>query len=596
MSITVHPIAGAIADYRGDTEQARLAEMLAAFTSFHHANEELARLTGILNFFADDREYLEFRGALLAPLESVAAKNREWGDFQTPPHLAREVCEYLRATGYAPTALIEPTFGKGNFILAALDAFPSLQFVYGVEIQPKYKWHLKLALLSRAWLVRRVQPEILLHLEDFFVHSFPPRGVADENILILGNPPWVTNAELGALGSANLPAKRNFKTLDGMDALTGKSNFDISESILLRLLDRFASSRGALAMLCKMATAKNIVELLPKKQYRVSDIRMLEIDAARDFEASVGACLLVMQLGAPKSNYTCRVATLENPRRIEREFGWVRNKFVSNVRAYELNANLDGVSRFEWRQGLKHDCARVMELEVGAAGLVNGNGESVAVEPEYLYGFLKGSDLRSFGAEPTKQVIVTQMRLGEDTGILKTHAPKLWNYLLKHSRDLDERKSSIYRGKPRFSIFGIGDYSFQPYKVGIAGFYKEPNFALIAPDCNRPVMLDDTTYFLGFDNYLDALFTASLLNSARVRQFLQSIVFADAKRPYTKEILMRVDLAQAARDFSFTALTDFWSSIGYAPRVSVSEMEWEHYRDALIPKEEPMLFDLPPTA
>ena len=46
--------------------------------------------------------------------------------------------------------------------------------------------------------------------------------------LVLGNPPWVTNAELGLLKNSNLPIKSNFQGHKGLEALTGKANFDIS--------------------------------------------------------------------------------------------------------------------------------------------------------------------------------------------------------------------------------------------------------------------------------------------------------------------------------------------------------------------------------
>jgi len=38
------------------------------------------------------------------------------------------------------------------------------------------------------------------------------------------NPPWVTNSQLSALNSNNLPAKSNFKQAKGIDAITGKQN------------------------------------------------------------------------------------------------------------------------------------------------------------------------------------------------------------------------------------------------------------------------------------------------------------------------------------------------------------------------------------
>ena len=197
----------------------------------------------------------------------------------------------------------------------------------------------------------------------------------------------------------------------------------------------------------------------------------------------------------------------------------------------------------------------VMELTYTEGKLYNGLNYNVNVENQWLYWLLKSSDLRKFEVDaPRKQVIVTQQQLSDNTAHLKDRAPQLWQYLNKNIAHFDKRKSTIYKGKPPFSIFGIGEYSFAPYKVAISGLYKQPYFSVVQPIDNRPVILDDTCYFLSFDNFLDALFTATILNSGVVRQFLNSIAFIDAKRPYTKEILMRIDLEQVASTLTFQTL------------------------------------------
>jgi hypothetical protein len=214
---------------------------------------------------------------------------------------------------------------------------------------------------------------------------------------------------------------------------------------------------------------------------------------------------------------------------------------------------------------------------------INGNSEVVDVEGEWIYPLLKSSDVRSFEIDRTrKSVIVTQRQLGEDTTALQRVAPRLWEYLVKNSEYFERRKSSIYRDRPRFSIFGIGDYSFKPYKVAISGLYKEPRFAVVLPIDDRPVMLDDTCYFLGFDTYLDTLLTASLLNSNLVKQFLQSIVFTDAKRPYTKDALMRINLAWAASRISLSDFHHQWAKLGYEPRITVNTSDLEAYKRRLL--------------
>ena len=61
----------------------------------------------------------------------------------------------------------------------------------------------------------------------------------NDQFLIVGNPPWVNNSTLSSLNSDNVPAKINFKGYKGMDAMTGSSNFDICEYIILQLIASF---------------------------------------------------------------------------------------------------------------------------------------------------------------------------------------------------------------------------------------------------------------------------------------------------------------------------------------------------------------------
>jgi len=583
MSQTALYIAEAVAEYIVEPSRAHLLDVVSAYGTVEYANEKLRHLTGIRYFFPDPMTFEEFRRILMVPASSTNSfDGREWGDFQTPLGLAAQVCRYLVEIGISPRIIVEPTYGTGNFILAALRSFPTAELVYGVEIQEKYEWHLKIALLIEALKGRRTSTDIELHRDDIFTHRVPDEILKAQDVLVIGNPPWVTSAELSVLDSHNLPAKRNIKALRGMDAITGKSNFDIGEFVVLRMLELFSAQCGTLAMLCKNSVIRNIVATLPRYRFKVTNIRAFEIDASREFGAAVEASLFVMNMGAYDPTFTCQVATLDHPNRVTRTFGWVNSKFVSNIEGYKSTSTLDGKSPLVWRQGLKHDCARIMELDAQDGVWVNGNGDVVDVEEQQVYWLLKSSDLQSFEVDRArKKVIVTQHHLGQNTSALQKDAPKLWEYLVRNSEYFERRKSRIYRDKPRFSIFGVGEYSFKMYKVAISGLYKEPRFTMVLPIDNRPVMLDDTCYFLGFDTYLDALFTASLLKSPTVKHFLQSIVFTDAKRPYTKEVLMRIDLIQVASQLSFHTLCAFWSTIGYKPRISVTKSGFEAYRQRL---------------
>ena len=60
------------------------------------------------------------------------------------------------------------------------------------------------------------------------------------------------------------------------------------------------------------------------------------------------------------------------------------------------------------------------------------------------------------------------------------------------------------------------------------------------------MILDDTCYLLGFDTLGKAAVALGLLNSQPVQDLLESIVFPDSKRPYTKDVLMRINLQKVA--------------------------------------------------
>jgi len=145
-------------------------------------------------------------------------------------------------------------------------------------------------------------------------------------------------------------------------------------------------------------------------------------------------------------------------------------------------------------------------------------------------------------------MLVPQRIIGEDTRQIRQLAPKTWQYLQRHAQLLDRRASSVYRNRPRFSVFGVGDYSFAHWKVAISGFYKKLDFKVVGPYGEKPVVLDDTCYFVACRTRKEAFFVAELLNSDIAKEFFSAFIFWDEKRPVTVEILKRLDLLALARE------------------------------------------------
>jgi hypothetical protein len=464
---------------------------------------------------------------------------KEYGDFQTPVILAKDVVSLITTKFGVPGSVVEPTCGLGNFLEAAYSAWGADIFYNGHEINQKY--------CNSANDRFKSVDNIKIEQRDFFATQWQPL-LSQSNgtfTLVIGNPPWVTNATLGVLNSTNLPEKSNFQGLRGFDTKTGKANFDIAEWMIIRLVEALPKN-GVLAFLCKTATARKVLIHFWQENTPISNEELYRIDAKKYFDVAVDACLLMLRKSAEANTTASVFESLHDTKPVSR-FGIEHGELIANLDDYQLNKDLDGSCNYKWRSGVKHDAADVMELTPSKEGYTNGMGENVKIEDNFVYPLLKSSDLGNGRLIPRRYVVVTQTTVGEETSRIRTAAPRTWAYLEAHSGYLDFRKSSIYRKRPRFSIFGIGEYSFAPWKVAISGLYKGLRFEVVAPIKGKPTMVDDTCYFFPCATEDEARFWAGLLNKKDCIRFLHSLVFFDAKRPVNIDVLRRVDFAELSR-------------------------------------------------
>jgi hypothetical protein len=491
-------------------------------------------------------------GGLAAPAQE-RRRRAEFGDFQTPLELANQVCAKLAELGVQPETVIEPTCGVGAFVQAAVTSFPSLQTVVGFELNPAYVELLNAALQSRpdGCRVRVVQA-------DFF--QVPWSQVLGDSVgtpLILGNLPWVTNSALGALGSENLPEKSNFLNHAGFDAISGKANFDISEWMLLELLRAAGRRPVDLAMLVKTAVARKVLAHAERQGLPVKQASIHRIDAKKSFGAAVDACLLVIRLDTRTPGHHDYTMYADLAAQEGTRVGHRQGLTVCDIDAFEASSHLVGASPQKWRSGVKHDISAVMEFTRAGAGFLNGLGESVEMESGLLYPLLKGSDIGSDKLWREKFVLVTQHSVGEPTEWIRERYPLTWAYLERHGGVLDARGSTIYAKNPRFSVFGVGPYAFRPWRVAICGLYKSLGFRLVGPIEGKPVMFDDTVYYLSFDSEGEASAALNCLTSDPARRLLMALIFWDEKRPIKTGILNVLDWsrliegAEPARQMAF---------------------------------------------
>lgn len=271
--------------------------------------------------------------------------------------------------------------------------------------------------------------------------------------------------------------------------MTGASNFDICEYIILQLINEYRDTNTMICMLCKTSVARNVFKELKRSNIPFSLYDILEFNATKIFGINASSCVLIIQLSdKPISLDICNVYDFERPETIKLRFGYLNGKFYSNLDT-DIE-DFDGQCCFEWRQGVKHDCSKVMELTLQNNTLQNGKKEVIQIEEDLVFPLIKSSMFKTPVIHSfSKFVIVTQKRIREETKHLEQEVPKTWKYLNDNIAAFKNRKSSIYRGAPVFSMFGVGDYSYAKYKVGVSGFYKQPLFSVLYSDDNKPDLL-----------------------------------------------------------------------------------------------------------
>lgn len=546
------------------------------------SNYELEKKCGIKVFFDDFDQLDQFFTLVIKKSTIEAAPNRrEYGDYQTNSELALKSVDYIKKCFNIDSFefILEPTCGKGSFIAAALTKLSGIKRIVGVEIFQPYIWETKFKILE-FFLKKPNSSKPSIEIIHANVFGFDFKNLSEEtkklHTLVIGNPPWVTNSELSSIDSKNLPLKSNFKKHSGYDAITGKGNFDIGEYISILMLKHFSSHQGFFGFLVKNSVVKNIIFDQKSNRFSIGKIKKLTIDAKREFNVSVDACFFVSKFNE-QVEFICTDIDFYSLKE-NRIFGWVENNFVNSVIDYKQANDIDGKCQFVWRQGIKHDCSKIMEIEKYNKHYINGLKQEFNIENDLVYGLLKSSDLKNRQISTyRKLIIVTQKKIGQETSYIKHDYPQTFEYLNKNRKYFDKRKSSIYKGKPQFSIFGVGDYSFMPYKIAISGMYKSTHFTFVAPANGKPLMLDDTCYFIGFEEERFAKIVLYLLNHDHTQKFLKAIIFPDSKRSITKDVLMRIDLVKLYKLFKYSSI---------ARELDISKNEWTDFGNKIASQTE----------
>ncbi|MFB6073923.1 MAG: N-6 DNA methylase [Haloarculaceae archaeon] len=496
------------------------------------------------------------------------------GDYHTPRGLADLAVDALAIEDAAAERFLDPGCGSGVFlaacldrVLAAADGPPGERIerataaVRGVDRNP---FAVRGAALSYVLalapaLAAADEPTVAVPVRRADALALDGTGPEMTVEHLVGNPPWLT---WGALPESERAAwrERHVDRLDlfpheGAAARLGHGNDDLSVSFVQVCLDRYLSRGGDAAVVLKRDALQGPAGRLLRRG-RAGD-RPVSVERVHDLAAvspfrDVAADAAVYALAADEAQ-SFPVATTrwrgagsfasgEALRAThERERGGLVPVEPSDPASSWIREDAEraalGACAHEIRHGLKDDASDVFGLDRGALD---------RVDRDLVYPYLKSRHVVKFGLFGHDLRLVPAERAGEDNEAwLRESRPDTYEYLDSHRERLCDRASSWLDSGPFYSVFGLGEYTWAPYKVVWCRLGFKPHFAVVStvadPDLGeRPVVPGDHCMFIACERERVAHFLCALLNAGPYQRALREL--GSGKASLSKAVVSRLAL------------------------------------------------------
>ena len=379
---------------------------------------------------------------------------------------------------------------------------------------------------------------------------------------IVGNPPWVnweTLPENYRQQTKSLWEQYGLFPHSGFESILGKGKKDLSLVLTYAVIDRYLSDKGKLAFILPQAILKagGAAEGFRQFDFGEKAIKPSHVDDFSKLRIFSGAetkpIVLILSHDAPeKPSYYLwqgkKRTIRENAKNsiIERlsysEFvaepvddrgsAWLTGKPAALKAVRKIIGQSDytahagvytgGANAVYWLNVLERDgdMLRVRNIVTGSKRKV----EQIEtwLEADLVYPMLRGRDVSRWNADPTIHILIVQnpeTRQGYDIDWLREHYPNTYNYLGKFEPILRKRaafKRYFRDSAPFYTMFDIGQYTFNPYKVLWHGFGKQRmQAAVVGSIDDKPIMSNQAMHpFVGLQNENEAHFLAACLNSA----------------------------------------------------------------------------------
>lgn len=407
---------------------------------------------------------------------------------------------------------------------------------------------------------------------------FAPLKYSQHFDFVVGNPPWVKWEFLAEeykkkLGVLYLKVYKLFSHA-GMRAAMGYAHDDISIVFTYVALDKYLKPGGKFAFLLKQTLYRSVagkefrkfsidkVEYrVPLKVLKVHDLVKISPFPYTQSETS----LIIVEKGSqtvyPVPYYLWDMKGSKSPSQISEDYALTQVLKLVDLIAHDAYPDPSigdntapwiavakgqkppiipaGRNPYDVRHGIVDDLDQVFQVKILAKtskGLlriqnaITGKRKTqqviVEVEPDLIYPLLKPKNIKKWITTGYDYVLLPQRKYGENNeNELRTLYPFTYDYLCMFRRQLEKRTSRWFQGKPFYTVFGLGPYTFKPYKVVWSAIGYLPDFAVASSvdDIHIGTKLlipDNTIGYIALDSEDEAYFSCALLNSSPIKSII----------------------------------------------------------------------------
>jgi len=404
-------------------------------------------------------------------------------------------------------------------------------------------------------------------------NSFAPLLFSNFDFVI-GNPPWIKWEFLSdeykkKLGVLYLHIYKLY-SYKGMKAGMGFAHDDISIVFTYVCMDKYLKDGGVLSFVLKQTLYKSIAgkefrkftiekedSAIPVKVLKVHDLLKLKpfkysgsetsitiIEKGKETVYPVPYILWDIQEGSSieesmsldevkKAVLAINLDAYPDPSTNDPTDVWILvRKGEKPIKTLQTS------NSYEVRHGVVNDLNSVFFIKI--LDKVNGNllienvqigkkkvrNVKTKIEKDLIYPIIKPRHIKKWIIKGYYYIIIPHKKHGRNNeSELRINYPKTYKYLFSFKRELLKRASRWFKGgdKPFYSLFGIGDYTFKPFKVVWSSIGYLPAFAVADKVDDKyigkkEIIPDNTISYIPFDSENEAYYICGILNSELVHK------------------------------------------------------------------------------